>query len=274
MTNFPHELIFLKLGGSLITEKDKPHTARRKRIRSLAQAVARALNECPHIRLLLGHGSGSFGHVEAAKYGTRYGVHTAEEWRGFAEVWRAAQNLNRMVMDALHDAGVPAVAFPPSAGVLATDGKIAQWDEKPLAAALNAGLVAVTYGDVAFDTSRGGTIVSTEEVFAYLAPILKPRRILIAGEEPGVWADYPKRTKVIPLITPKDEPKLRAALQGSAATDVTGGMLSKVQAMLALVKMLPSTEVLIFGGTPPENIHAAICGASLGTKILNATPTA
>lgn len=274
MTNFPHELIFLKLGGSLITEKDKPHTARCERIRALAQAVARALSECPHIRLLLGHGSGSFGHVEAAKYGTRRGVHTAEEWRGFAEVWRAAQSLNRLVMDALQDAGVPAVAFPPSAGVLASDGKIAHWDEKPLAAALNAGLVAVTYGDVAFDTSRGGTIVSTEEVFAYLAPVLKPRRILIAGEEPGVWADYPKRTRVIPLITPKDAPELNSVLGGSAATDVTGGMFSKVQAMLALVKMLPSTEVLIFGGTPAENIHAAICGASLGTKILNAMPTA
>ena len=272
MTDFPNELIFLKLGGSLITEKDKPHTARRVRIRALAQAVVRALHECPHIRLLLGHGSGSFGHVEAAKYGTRSGVHTTEEWRGFAEVWRAAQSLNRLVMDALHDAEVPAVAFPPSAGALALDGKIARWNEKPIAAALNAGLVAVTYGDVAFDTSRGGTIVSTEEVFAYLAPILKPRRILIAGEEPGVWADYPERTRIIPLITPEDEPKLRPALGGSAATDVTGGMFSKVQAMLALVKLLPSTEVLIFGGTPAENIHAAICGAPLGTKILNAQP--
>ena len=267
MTDFSNQLIFLKLGGSLITEKDKPHTARPERIRALAEAIARALHECPQIRLLLGHGSGSFGHVEAARYGTRRGVSTAEEWRGFAEVWYAAQSLNRIVMDALHYGGVPAVAFPPSAGAIAADGQISLWDAKPIAAALEAGLTAVTYGDVAFDLRRGGTVVSTEEVFAYLAPLLKPRRILIAGEEAGVWADYPARTKILPLITPSDAAKLQSLVGKSEATDVTGGMISKVQAMLELAKRLPETEVLIFGGAPSQNVYAALCGADLGTKI-------
>jgi len=46
-------------------------------------------------------------------------VHTSEEWLGFAEVWWDASALNRLVMDALHEAGLPAIALPPSASVIA-----------------------------------------------------------------------------------------------------------------------------------------------------------
>jgi len=83
-------LQFLKLGGSLITEKDRPHTARLQVIRRLASEIARARRDDPALRLVLGHGSGSFGHVPAQKYGTRGGVRTPEEWGGFVQVWREA----------------------------------------------------------------------------------------------------------------------------------------------------------------------------------------
>lgn len=42
-------------------------------------------------------------------------------------------------------------------------------------AALDAGLVPVIHGDVAFDEERGGTVASTEEIFSYLAREMAPR---------------------------------------------------------------------------------------------------
>ena len=93
------KLVFLKLGGSLITEKGTPQTPRPTLIRDLIQAVAEARREQPQLSVLLGHGSGSFGHVPAKKYGTRHGVKTGDQWRGFAEVWYQASALNRLVIE-------------------------------------------------------------------------------------------------------------------------------------------------------------------------------
>ena len=198
---------FLKLGGSLITEKTRPHTPRPEVLARLAGEIAAAWKQAswqqaawqqqPGMRLVLGHGSGSYGHVPARRYGTRQGVRTQEEWGGFIEVWREAAALNRLVVDALGEAGLPAMAFPPSAGLTAQDGRLAAWDLSALHAAVQAGLLPVVYGDVVFDFRRGGTIFSTEDLFEILASELKPGRLLLAGLEAGVWLDYPERTRLV-----------------------------------------------------------------------------
>jgi isopentenyl phosphate kinase len=191
-------LQFLKLGGSLITDKTRSHTARMDVITRLAEEIARAYKKNPKLRLVLGHGSGSFGHMPAKKFGTRLGVSTGAEWRGFVEVWREAAALNHIVLEALDSAGLPAVAFPPSASVIASNGEVTVWDLEPIQAALKSNLLPVVYGDVVFDRVLGGTILSTEDLFGYLAPQLDPGCILLAGLEPGVWADYPICTRLIP----------------------------------------------------------------------------
>ena len=260
-------LQFLKLGGSLITDKNRPQTPRTETLARLAGEIAAVFDQNPDLRLVLGHGAGSFGHVSARKHGTRQGVRTPAEWRGFAEVWRDAAALNRLVMDALHAAGLPAIALPPSASVTAEDGRIVAWDLAPLRAALAAGLLPVVFGDVAFDIARGGTILSTEDLFAHLARQLRPRRLLLAGIEPGVWADYPACTQLVERIHPGDLAEVAPALSGSAATDVTGGMASKVQEMLALVQAVPHLEVMIFSGETPGVGADALCGSQAGTLI-------
>ena len=64
-------LQFLKLGGSLITEKDLPRTPLLEVIERLVGEIASVLSGKVNLKLLLGHGSGSFGHVPAKEYGTR-----------------------------------------------------------------------------------------------------------------------------------------------------------------------------------------------------------
>jgi isopentenyl phosphate kinase len=260
-------MIFLKLGGSLITDKTRPHTARPEAVERLAEEIAAAVRESRGLRLVLGHGSGSFGHVPARRWGTRGGVQTPEAWGGFLEVWREAQALNRLVMDALLEAGLPALAFPPSAAVTARDGQVDSWDLAPLRRALQAGLLPVIYGDVVFDTQRGGTILSTEDLFEHLARQFRPQRLLLAGLEPGVWADYPHCTRLVDTITPSMLPQLEGALGEAAGADVTGGMASKVRQALALAREIPGLEVSIFSGETPGALRRALLGERLGTVV-------
>lgn len=260
-------LQLLKLGGSLITIKTRPHTPRLDVLRRLAEEIAATWRQNPGLRLIIGHGAGSFGHVSAKKYGTRQGVHTPEEWLGFAEVWWDASALNRLVMEALRAAGLPAIALPPSASVIAREGQVERWDLAQVEAALQAGLLPVVFGDVIFDTVRGGTILSTEDLFAHLARQLRPARLLLAGIEMGVWADYPINSQMVNEITPENLSAVAPALGGSVATDVTGGMASKVQEMLGLVQEIPGLEVLIFSGERPGLVREALCGAEVGTML-------
>ncbi|MEX2160366.1 MAG: isopentenyl phosphate kinase [Anaerolineales bacterium] len=262
-------MIFLKLGGSLITEKDQPSTARLDLIQRAASEIAAARAVDPGLRLLLGHGSGSFGHFPAKRHNTREGVHSEGQWRGFIDVWQQAAALNHIVMDALAAGGLPALAFPPSAMVTAEDGHVGNWDLAPIRAALNAGLLPVVYGDVAFDSVRGGTILSTEDLFIYLAKALLPQSVLLAGDEEGVYADYPQAPRLIEKITPASYAKIAAGLQGAVAPDVTGGMAGKVQAMLGLVKQIPGCKVHIFSGLVPGNLALALKGEPPGTLISN-----
>ena len=260
-------VFFLKLGGSLITDKAQPRTPRPDIIRQAAEEIAAARKADPSLQLVLGHGSGSFGHVSGEEYQTRKGVRTREEWLGFTRVWEDAAALNHLVMEALHDQGIPALAFPPSSSLVTARRQIQTWQLQPLHMALEHGLLPVVYGDVTFDTEQGGTILSTEEIFFHLAQQIKPERILLAGRDPGVWADYPRCTRLEKELTPAQADRLTKTLRGSGETDVTGGMREKVQRMLTLIQKQPDLDVLIFSGLTPGSLKKALQGKVLGTHL-------
>lgn len=253
-------VLFLKLGGSLLTDKTGVEALRQDVLERVATEIAAARAVDTSLQLVVGHGSGSFGHVAAAQHDTRNGVSTIEQWKGFAAVSDAAARLNRSVVTALLAADVPAISFPPSATVQCRDGVIVdQSIHLPVMAALAAGLVPVIYGDVAFDSVRGGTIVSTEEVMMALAQHLSPSWLLLAGETAGV---YDQVGSVIASITPATLPEILPALGGSRGTDVTGGMAAKVGQMLELTARKPGLRVRIFSGLEP-----GVLGAVLGNPV-------
>ena len=259
-------LTFLKLGGSLLTDKTAAETVRPDVLARLADEIASARAVRPELRLVIGHGSGSFGHVAAARYGTRAGVRGPEAWVGFGEVSAAAARLNRIVGDALLAAGVPALSLQPSASAVCEDGRLVALATEPVRAALDAGLVPLVFGDVAIDRAQGGTIISTEQVLAFLAGTFQPDWLLLAGDTDGVLdADG----KTIAHIHPGNFEAIAPLLGGSRGTDVTGGMAGKVRAMLDLAAALPGTRIRIVNGLVPGQVHSALHKptVAVGTEI-------
>ena len=260
-------IVFLKLGGSLITDKHQPETPRLEVLARLAGEIARALNAQPQLTLLIGHGSGSFGHTAALRHNTRAGAHSPDQWRGFAEVAAAAGKLNRLVEDALRAAGVPVINLRPSASAICSDGRLHTLAVAPIHAGLRNGLVPLVCGDVAIDTQRGATIVSTEDVFAFLSAEQKPARILLAGADSGVLDHFPSGV-VIPRLTPAMLASHTARVQASQAPDVTGGMASKVKQMFALLQTQTALTIKIFSGNEPGNVYNhLIATSSTGTTL-------
>ncbi|MFN2270947.1 MAG: isopentenyl phosphate kinase [Anaerolineae bacterium] len=258
--------VYLKLGGSLITDKARAYTTRTETIARLAGEVREALEAKSSLRLLVGHGSGSFGHWAAKPYDTRQGVQTPTQWHGYTFVAAAAARLNRIVTDVFLETGVPVLSVPPSASARCHDGTLEYMDTRPIHVAMAHGLVPLIYGDVALDNVRGGTIISTEDIFLFMAEELCPTRILLLGEVAGV---QDSDGDLIPHITPSGLPSLGTALSGSAGTDVTGGMKDKVMQMVRLVQHHPETDVRILTGTEPGLLTRVLLEADLqvGTRI-------
>jgi isopentenyl phosphate kinase len=262
------ELTFLKLGGSLITDKSTPRTPRRETLKRLAEEVAEALSMRQQVRLVIGHGSGSFGHMEAKRHGTADGIHSHKEWLGFLEVWHAADALNRMVVDALADAGLPVIRIAASGAALAESRALVSFPVENIQSAISAGCVPVVYGDVVFDRVQGGAIISTEAIFAFLARHCSPRRILMAGIERGVYSDFPARHSLLPKISTSDGSLFPTRLAGSEHPDVTGGMESKVANLVQLCREGFAEEALIFSGDEIGNVRRAVLGEEvMGTTI-------
>jgi isopentenyl phosphate kinase len=261
------ELVFLKLGGSLITDKGTPFTARTKALHRISKEIAQALREDSSLQVLIGHGSGSFGHVSADQHHTHTGGMGDDYWQGFSKVWLAARELNQIVIESLSSSGLQVMAFPPSAGVISNNQQVDFWDIHPIQMALARNLIPIVQGDVVFDRQMGGTILSTEQVFHFLTSQLSPSRILLAGIEEGVYlhSDHPE--DIIPHITPSNIEKVLPLLSDLKTIDVTGGMYSKVQVMLSLVKQCPALQVQIFSGEKPGEICKALKGESTGTRI-------
>lgn len=258
-------ITLIKLGGSLITDKNVQSSYKSEVVSRLAQEIQAARSAQPQMQIVIGHGSGSFGHFEAKQHNTIAGVHTPEEWFGFARVAVAASQLSQLITQTFAESDIPVFRVQPSASIIAEDGVIQQMSLQNIETTLSHGLVPLVHGDVAFDTVRGGTITSTETIFTYLTQHLPVNRILLIGLESGV---YDQTGTTIPHITPENLSQYESALGGSSGVDVTGGMYTKVVDMLQLAKLRDDLSVRVMSGTQADVLtHTLLGQAEPGTLI-------
>jgi isopentenyl phosphate kinase len=267
------ELVLLKLGGSVITDKTRPFTARLDVIERLATEIRNALDERgDDLQMIIGHGAGSFGHEVATKYQTHQGAISAESWPGFAEVAAAAAELNNIVMKLLRKVGIPAIKFQPSASTRTRGDQLMYFETFPIKEVLSHNLVPVIYGDVSVDAAQGMSIVSTEKLFDNLARELSPARIILAGHVDGVYVDDPltnPEAELIDSIDSSNWDEVREILGGSHGVDVTGGMFTKVREMYRLTVAMPPMQAMIMSAEEPGHLEAVLKGqmVDFGTLI-------
>ncbi|MFC6864970.1 isopentenyl phosphate kinase [Halomicroarcula sp. GCM10025817] len=240
--------VVLKLGGSVVTEKDRPETVDDAALADAADAVAAADRD-----IVLVHGGGSFGHHHAAEYG----VSTTEGTRdaaGVRAIHGAMGRLNDAVVSALAERDVPAVPVHPfSAGARDAAGDLTL-PTAQVRTLLAEGFVSVLHGDLVAHAGRGATVLSGDELVVELAPAVDADRVGVCSTVPGVLDEA---GEVVERITAFED--VAAALGGSDATDVSGGMAAKVRALLAL-----DAPAQVFG---PDSLGAFLAGESPGTTI-------
>ncbi|MEK7187092.1 MAG: isopentenyl phosphate kinase [Patescibacteria group bacterium] len=260
-------LILIKLGGGLITDKKRAFYARGDIIRRLGKEILEARKSCKD-KIILAHGSGSFGHVVAKKYKTSEGLVNNSSFKGLTLVADAAIKINRIVMLQMLRIGLPVVSFSPASLIFAKNREQRNCFVDPIFRALELNYLPVLYGDVVFDSEENGfCIFSSEKVLEVIAGQARGRfklRILYCGDTEGV---YGTNGETIGCLTRKSFSKIKGTIKGSGGVDVTGGMLHKVEESVEMATKW-GVETVIFSGKDKGNLWKAIVGKSVrGTKI-------
>ena len=247
----------LKLGGSVITEKDRAETLDGAALDRASDAIKNArlggrATSAP-ADLVVVHGGGSFGHHHAERHGVSTDVGT-DDAGAVLEIHGAMTTLNRFVIGRLQDRDVPALPVHPlSLAHRGASGELTLPSDG-VEALLAEGFVPVLHGDVVPNTGAGATVLSGDEIVADLAGTLGADRVGLCSTVPGV---LDAEGNVIDRIAEYDA--VADVLGDSAATDVTGGMAGKVRTLLDVD---PPTWVFDLDGLP-----AFFDGASPGTRI-------
>jgi isopentenyl phosphate kinase len=248
------KIVILKIGGSVITDKGGELAAKTEDINRLAEEIQRADMD----NLIIVHGGGSFGHPSAAKYGIKEGLKENSQKLGFSETHHVMTVLNGLVMDALVWHNIPSLSIAPSCCTVTENGRIKSFHESTVLKCMEVGFAPVLYGDAVFDDKLGFTILSGDQLVAYLAVKLKAARIVIGVDTDGLYDSDPKtnpNAQRYPHLTLSELKNLQGKIGKAQGADVTGGMAGKI------AELIPAVE---------QGIPVKIVNASRGSRVYRA----
>ncbi|MGQ0376954.1 MAG: isopentenyl phosphate kinase [Nitrososphaerota archaeon] len=234
-------MILIKLGGSIITNKEKPLSARKSTIDNIAKNLQK-LDE-PFVVV---HGGGSFGHYWSVKYDmhTRPAMYNRH---GVAVVKNSMVSLNKIVLDSFLKNKLNPYCLPPTDFMIGNKPIIKKVKEIEKIAKSN--LVPVTFGDALWHGKKKSYILSGDKIMTILARTLRPRLSIFVLNVDGVFSDLKKKNLIY-------EMKRQRPQFSKIAMDVTGGMKRKLEEATKISKL--GLDVFFVNGNKPQRIVNAI----------------
>ena len=241
-----NELIILKIGGSVITEKNREGVARKKQIERIAREISQDAKN-----LILVHGAGSYGHPLVQRGETPLAMH------------ESVKQLNSLFMDALDRAGVRAMPVHPMGCAVMRNGRIKSMMTAQISALLDRSYVPVLHGDVTVDETKGFAILSGDQIVVYLAKKSHAARVGMGTDVDGILAN----SDVVRKINSGDFHKIKKYIGLSGSIDVTRGMLGKVEELIKLAKFgIPSC---VFNATKENAVRKFLAGKDTGGTVIS-----
>ncbi len=258
-------MIVIKLGGSVITQKDKPFTPDLNVLYEIAKVFGKFCKENPEQTVSLVHGGGSFAHVVASQYSDRSEL-TTKTKRGVALIAWSARKLNDRVIESLVDHDVP--VFPlQTSSVFHLTKSGPKMNRDIFANTINNGWVPVLYGDIILGDGVV-KILPGEEIVQGICSEFQVQKVIMCTNVPGVMRDINNPAAgIFDKINSGNLTEVLSTIEESYGIDVTGGMKQKVMEMHELAKE-KDVSTLIIDGTDSAVLLESLRGDdSLGTLI-------
>lgn len=251
--------VILKLGGSVVTHKDRDEPSFNKdAARRAAKEIAHALN-VKKIELIIVHGAGSFGHPIVKRNRLNKGIKNVEQLLDFSITQNLQNRLNELVCNELTSEKINAFCFQASTTAVMENGRLESMDLTVLERLVSSAIIPVLFGTPAYDKNQGASILSGDEIILYLVKNMQVDLLLFATDVDGIYDSDPKKGKGAKLL-PCISADTHIGIGKSSNADVTGGMLGKVERIAKA-----GCRALIFSGLAPGNIEDALLGRKVGT---------
>ncbi|MFQ5940640.1 MAG: isopentenyl phosphate kinase [Nitrososphaerales archaeon] len=236
-------LALLKLGGSVITFKDRPISVNKNAIERISESLRTV-----KMPLIVVHGGGSFGHYYSVKFDmhtkpARYDIH------GVSLVKSSMVELNSYIVKIMVKNRLNPYSVSPSSLLYGTKGIKSKINE--LMQLAKTKLIPVTYGDVLNYRDNSYYILSGDVLMTMLAKELRPDIVVFAMNVDGVYSDMRRKEVVREIIAFKE-----AKISNVPTADVTGGISRKMREAFKIARL--GIDVLMVNGLKPERVVAAL----------------
>jgi isopentenyl phosphate kinase len=248
-----NKLALIKLGGSVVTFKEKPLTANFEAINNITRVIATI-----KIPLIVVHGGGSFGHYWSVKYDMHTKPYDYDAY-GISIVHESMMCLNQIIVNSMIKERINAYTVMPSNFTSSHRPIIRKIDE--LQDIAENGIIPVTFGDIIHINKRKYSILSGDVIMRILSQVLHPSKVIFTLNVDGIYKNM-KTKETIKEIKNSN----RSIELSTIEDDVTGGMRRKVTEAFKIARS--GVDVLMVNGLNPERIINAISGSAFeGTTI-------
>ena len=267
LKNKPIDII--KLGGSIITNKNEYRSLRKKQLSHINTEIAHWDKQS-----IIIHGAGSFGHIIANRYLIQLGYNSLYQLKGVIQIRRDMTKLTDAVIKSLVDLGVSALAFQTSAMVFEKNNEYSLCIN-PLRKALELGFIPVLSGDVVFTENKGFKIISGDAVANLIAKQMEINRVIFISNVDGLYLKNKdtQKDELANYLTTAELANIEISdFKIEDSEDVTGEMQGKLLEIKQLLKYVP--EVIIVNGFYPERLASLRKGENyIGTRIVSKNST-
>ena len=262
-----NEIVLLKLGGSLLTDKDKPFSIREDIVKSAIQQIINA-----NKKIILIHGGGSFGHPLAKEYNISAGINSSipHQILGLTETHQSMNNFNSYLIDLFLEKKYPALSIQASSIFIKDSFKISTQSIDIIETALDLNILPILYGDIILDKQGSFSIISGDQIIFELCENLKKyqiSKVIFVMETDGIYInDEDSKQKNVKLATKlylRDLENLNLADLGQKI-DVTGGIQGKINSIKEICKY--NIPVQLLNGLKEGYIYK-----SLKNEMINCT---
>jgi isopentenyl phosphate kinase len=227
------KLYILKLGGSLLTDKQKPESIRYEILNRVTQEIIDA-NE----KLILIHGGGSFGHPLAKEYKISNGIDRkiVNQTLGLSKTHFAMNKFNSIIVNSFLENHCPVLPIQTSSSFIQDSQQILSKAINIIEATLDLEIIPILYGDILLNMDSSFSIISGDQIIYLLCRDLKKykvSKVIFAMDIDGIYikdksneSDY----KLVDFVHKKELNDLELAKM-DRKIDVTGGIRGKINAI-------------------------------------------
>ncbi len=256
-----YEIILLKLGGSLLTDKNKPFSIREDVVRSVIQQIIDA-----NKKIILIHGGGSFGHPLAKKYNISKGIDSSisNQILGLTETHQSMNKFNSRIINLFLEQKYPALSIQASSIFIKDSQIISTYSIDIIETALDLNILPILYGDIILDKKGSFSIISGDTIIFELCENLNKysvSKVIFTMETDGLYIqDNDEKSILITECNSNELDSLELAALGQKI-DVTGGIRGKINAIKEICKY--NIPVQIINGLENGNILKALKGQKI-----------